>query len=56
VVLRKDDVEPAALRSAALALINAPEVAARCQALARELRDAGGAARAADSINGYVRG
>jgi hypothetical protein len=43
------------LRSAALALTGSPQVAARCQALARELRGAGGAARAADIIEQRLR-
>lgn len=51
VVLQKDEVDPSALRSTALGLLDSPEVTGRCQALAEELRGAGGAARAADIID-----
>jgi MGT family glycosyltransferase len=55
VVLQKGEVEPAALRSAALALTGSPQIAARCRALARELRHAGGAAHAAAIIVRQLR-
>lgn len=51
VVLQKDRVDPSALRSAALGLLDSPQIAVRCQALAEELRGAGGVARAADIID-----
>lgn len=54
VALQKDEVDPSTLRSAALALLDSPEVAARCQSLAKELRAAGGAARGADIVEGAV--
>jgi UDP:flavonoid glycosyltransferase YjiC (YdhE family) len=43
------------LRSAALALTGSPQVAARSQALARELHSASGAALAADIIERQLR-
>ena len=55
VVLQKGEVEPAALRSAALALTGSPQIAACCRALARELRHAGGAAHAAAIIVRQLR-
>lgn len=49
-VLPNEEVDADALRAAALRLTGSAEVAARCRALADELRRAGGAARAADLL------
>lgn len=51
---QRAEVEPSALRAAVLTLTDSPEVAARCRALARELRGASGAIRAADLIEHQV--